>query len=146
MLVLMNNTQLLNNHDLIRQTLYNAVPHADGMKPTRFMDMFDKALLGMCQIWNAIEESTGDTYGVAATEVVEDLYTGARSLLVYAFEMRKTVPVEQFNRDLETLKIFGKAQECKSMTAFCENETVARAYTRMVGEDSHYKFYVHTKL
>lgn len=140
MLVRLNNKAIVDNWDLFKSTIEQAVPKTYYTRPDRNSVMLEAALLGNIQCWVGLVKD--ETRATIITQVGKDYFSGHSSLLIYAIRITDHISREERDVIWKTLQEFGRAQGCQNIITHSSGLQMARAALKVNEDKGHITYFV----
>lgn len=137
MLIKLLPEQASNVWEDIKEALEAALPPITGKQGTRMSNLLTSILLGDLTVWICVEE--GVIHGMVITTFTCDIYSGTRTLLIYAIYGYGTARSETWKDGMRTFLKFAKANNCQTIGAYTNENNVIEIARSLGGNvENHY--------
>lgn len=132
--------QVMTHWESIKNCVWNALPPLTYSSDETILNIQEKFLLGTLQCWAAIESVESPIiYGIVVTQIVVDEISQTKNMLLFAVSVINEHPHSMWSDAYESLRAVAKANDCKTLVAYSNQEKVFHI-AQNLGADISWRF------
>lgn len=124
MLIRLQEGQIAEYWPEIKVAINMALPPILKGEGDRTNKILESMLVGNAQCWVSVNRDSKKMDGVITTAVVEDMLSGAKSLMLYTIYVDGVSMASSWKEGFETLSKFAKSQGCNRLVGFTKERRI----------------------
>lgn len=112
-------------------TLRKAVPNSEG----DLLQIYNNTLEGLfshrCQAWIVVDKDGEIPKALCITSFIEDVFTGIKSLLIYALYADSELSFDEYSEGFQVFKDFAKFHKCKKILSYTDKKELVRIFSNL---------------